>query len=199
MSETSDSDDDQIHPVEIDPTLVNHIQAAKLWGDFDTRSIEVKEKFMMFWHWSEVFKDLNGSPETLTKLNLEFENTETESKNCDKILNEIRKLPGGKKTIFEHYMKYDQMKRNHQDIAELFKRITEGTFIRKKTKTDSKGNQKTLIYKSKLAGPLLGPFRLARLPAMDPGSIARVIALALGQFVQARRHWRRPRRRWRGG
>ena len=52
---------------------------------------------------------------------------------------------------------------------------------------------------AKLAGPLLSPFRLARLPTMDPGSIARVIALALGQFVQARRHWRRPRRRWRGG
>ena len=52
MSETSDSDDDQtnVNPVEINPTLVNHIQAAKLWGDFDTRSIEVKGKFMMFWH-----------------------------------------------------------------------------------------------------------------------------------------------------
>ena len=52
MSETSDSDDDQtkqcVNPVEINPTLVNHIQAAKLWGDFDTRSIEVKGKFMMF-------------------------------------------------------------------------------------------------------------------------------------------------------
>ena len=39
------------------------------------------------------------------------------------------------------------MKCNHQDVAELFKRITEGTFIRKKTKPDSKGNLKTLIYK----------------------------------------------------
>ena len=150
MSETSDSDDDQtkqcVNPVEINPTLVNHIQAAKLWGDFDTRSIEVKGKFMMFWHWCEVYLDLNGSHQTLKKLNLEFENTETELKNCNKILNEIRKLPGGKTNIFEHYMTYDQMKSNHQDIADLFKRITEGTFIRKKTKTDSKGNQKTLIY-----------------------------------------------------
>lgn len=147
MSETSDSDDDTLNPIEINPTLVNHIQAAKLWGDFDTRSIEVKEKFMMFEHWSEVFSDLGGSPKTQAKLRLEFENTETELKNCDKILNEIRKLPGGKKKVFEHHMKYDQMKCNHQDIAELFKRLTEGSFIRKKTKTDSKGNQKTLIYK----------------------------------------------------
>ena len=129
---------------------MNNLTAENLWGDLDTMnklSYEVRLKFIMFMHWSEVFLDLGGSPETQVKLKLEFENTKTENKNCDKILNEIRKLPGGKKKIFEHYMTYDAMKCNHQDIAELFKRITEGTFISKKTKTDSKGNQKTLIYK----------------------------------------------------
>ena len=85
MSETSDSDDDTLNPIEINPSIVNHIQAAKLWGDFDTRSIEVKEKFMMFEHWSEVFLDLNGSPETQVKLKLEFENTETELKNFSQL------------------------------------------------------------------------------------------------------------------
>ena len=146
MSKTSDSDNDiECNAVEIHPSLVNIMTAECLWGDMNKLSYEFRLIYIMFVHWSEVFLELDGCPDILNELKSEFQNTETESKNCDKILNEIRKLPGGKKTIFEHYMTNDQMKCNHQDIAELFKRITEGTFISKKTKTDSKGNQKTLI------------------------------------------------------
>ena len=32
MSETSDSDDDQINPIEINPSLVNNLTAKCLWG-----------------------------------------------------------------------------------------------------------------------------------------------------------------------
>ena len=40
MSETSDSDDDTLNPIEINPTLLNHIQAAKLWGDFPLQFLD---------------------------------------------------------------------------------------------------------------------------------------------------------------
>ena len=147
MSETSDLIYNDCNAVEIIPSLVNMMNAECLWGDMNKLSYESRLMCMMFDHWSEVFLELDGCPDILNELRSEFKCTDNESKSCDKILNKIRRLSGGKKKLFEHYMTYDQMKCNHQDIAELFKRITEGTFIRKKTKTDSKGNQKTLIYK----------------------------------------------------
>ena len=102
MSETSDLDYDYIecNAVETNPSLVNMMTAECLWGDMNKLSYEFRLICMMFEHWSEVFLELDGCPDILNELRSEFQNTDNESKSCDKILNKIRKLSGGKKKIF---------------------------------------------------------------------------------------------------
>ena len=78
------------------------------------------------------FIKLDGEPNTLTCLELQFDKTNSEnnrdschSMNCTKqqrlheqTIHEFQKLPGGKENIFEHYFRRDAMNWSHQDIAE---------------------------------------------------------------------------------
>ena len=66
---------------------------------------------------------------------------------CVPIIHEIKKLQGGKSKVFEYYIKKDRMECTHLKVATIFKNITQGSYIRKQTKPDSKGNMKVLIYK----------------------------------------------------
>ena len=104
---------------------------SKNWTDFDPRRVEYINKQILFDNWCEVFKKLDGSPSTLERLEHSFKSSKSPS--SDEILVEIQKLPGGKNKVFEHYIAEDAMVCCQETVAKIFKRITQGTFIRPKT------------------------------------------------------------------
>ena len=99
---------------------------SKTWGAFDSRRVAYIGKKQIFDAWSEIFIRLDGQLSTLEKLKVSFET----NLSSDGILQEIQKLNGGRQRVFEHYIQHDAMVPCQQTIAEIFKRITQGTFIR---------------------------------------------------------------------
>ena len=114
------------------------------------QSFQVSQKKGHFEYWEELFIELEGNPDTLQVLKRNFEDTINKhdvTKLCVPIINEIKKLPDGTEQVFEFYIESDRMECTHEKIANIFNNITQGSFIRKLTKPDSKGHMKVLIYK----------------------------------------------------
>ena len=113
------------------------------------RDIVLKGNERLFGMWCETFNELDGNPDKLKELITAFTINNTcnyTSKNdiCNDIVQEIQNLPGGKKTVFEHFILDDAMVCSDLDIAYKFNDITRGSYIRK---TNKKASDKPIIYK----------------------------------------------------
>ena len=112
--------------------------------------IQMITKQQMLNYWEEMYEELDGNPNTLEHLKTCFEKNVSKSNYdvlCVPIIHAIKKLPRGKEKVFEYFIEYDKMECTHLKVADIFKNITQGSYIRKQTKPDSKGNMKVLIYK----------------------------------------------------
>ena len=115
--------------------------------EWDVQMITKRQKFNF---WEEMYEELDGNPNTLEHLKTCFEKNVSKSNYdvlCVPIIHAIKKLPRGKEKVFEYYIEYDRMECTHLKVATIFNNITQGSYIRKQTKPDSKGNMKVLIYK----------------------------------------------------
>tara|TARA_B100000795_G_scaffold162742_1_gene122255 strand:- start:525 stop:2375 length:1851 start_codon:yes stop_codon:yes gene_type:complete len=114
------------------------------------RSFQENLKRGQFEYWEELYIELDGKCDTLKDLQCNFKNNidvHDVTKLCVPIIHEIKKLPEGKTRVFEYYIERDNMKCTHLTVASIFNNITQGSYIRKQCKPDSKGHMKVLIYR----------------------------------------------------
>ena len=138
-------------------------KSEQFYGKKQEPDMQIICKQQMFNYWEEMYEDLNGNLCTLKNLRTCFLKNIRKSNYdvlCVPIIHAIKKLPRGKEKVFEYFIEYDKMECTHLKVATIFKNITQGSYIRKQTKPDSKGNMTpppTAHRPNSLPSPLARP------------------------------------------